>query len=205
MSIRTHEHVRNPPRTATTPQTPTPRLVARIALGIAGGLLLGAVIHLSSKHEASNAETELTTTSAQAPQHSTAPIPPLVLTGIVRDASTQRPYALIAVGGMPAREFHLGDQLAEGVQLADIAEDAVTVVGNGRALRIALTYIAPPQPADPRMATRTASDWRNAASARSQSEPASPPATVIAPPKGFAPPSSTSTDRAVWRARQASE
>lgn len=206
MSISTNGNLRSAHRPASAPSARRRGLGTRIALGIAGGLLVGIAIHLIGRQlDTPSTVAEPPASAVQLPQPNAAAIPPMVLTGVVRDAVSRRTYAVISVAGAPAREFQVGEQLADGVQLADIADDAVTVVGNGRSVRIALTYITPPVQADPRITTRSAADWRNASSARTQNEPASPPATIVAPPRGFSPPSSTSTDRAVWRARQTEE
>ncbi len=204
MNSPIHGSYRSHPRPAPSSGTGTHRLGIKVALGVAAGALIGTLIHLTGK---APSETEIAAPAStmQAIEQRSKPMPALVLTGVFRDATLQRTYAVVSVAGAPAREFRVGDALAEDVQLVDIADDAITVVGNGRAVRIALTYVAPPVPADPRVATRTVNDWRNAASARSQNEPASAQPTVVAPPRGFTPPSSTSTDRAVWRARQAAE
>ncbi|WP_374404474.1 type II secretion system protein N [Niveibacterium sp.] len=201
MNSPIHGSFRSPHRAGPASGTGTHRLRIKIAFGIAAGALIGTLLHLSGK---AAPETEAVTppSTAQALEQRSKPMPPLVLTGVVHDAALQRSYAVISVAGAAAREFRVGDALAEDVQLVEIADDAVTVVGNGRAVRIALTYIAPPVQADPRITTRGANDWRNASSARSKNEPASAPPTVVAPPRGFTSPSSTSTDRAVWRARQ---
>lgn len=182
------------------------RIAARVALGIAAGLLLSLAIHLArpgaSAPSAPAPAAEALPGKASASARS---LPRMVLHGIVRGADTRRPFALISLGGAAAREFYLGDQLAEGVQLIDIASSDVGLVSEGRMFRLALENPPAASSTTQRSTARSANDWRSAASTRSHSEPPSAPLTLVAPARGFDAASSSAVDRAVWRARQRDE